>query len=156
VRRARTATEAGAGDGGQAGLEAVLFGVLVFVLGTLLVVNAWGVVDAKLAASSAAREAARSYVEAPSAKAADADARQAAEEAITGHGRDGSRLELQLLDGRFARCARVTFEARYHVPLVAVPLLGQHGRGMVVSARHSEVVDPYRSGPAGTAVCDAG
>ncbi|HEX2064725.1 MAG TPA: hypothetical protein VHE80_09935 [Acidimicrobiales bacterium] len=143
-------------DAGQAGLEAVLFGVLVFVLGTLLVVNAWGVVDAKLAASSAAREAARSYVEAPSPQAADGDARRAAEEAIAGHGRDGSRLELQLLDGRFARCARVTFEARYHVPLVAVPLLGQHGRGTVVSARHSEVVDPYRSGPAGTAVCDGG
>lgn len=143
-------------DAGQAGLEAVLFGVLVFVLGTLLIVNAWGVVDAKLAASSAAREAARSYVEAPSAQAADGDARRAAEEAIAGHGRDGSRLELQLLDGRFARCSRVTFEARYRVPLVAVPLLGQHGRGMVVSARHSEVVDPYRSGPAGTAVCDGG
>ncbi len=70
-----------AGDAGQAGLEAVLFGVLVFVLGTMLVVNAWAVVDAKLAATSAAREAARSYVEAPTAQVADADARRAAEEA---------------------------------------------------------------------------
>ncbi len=143
------------GEHGQVGgLEAVIFGVLVFVLGTMLVVNAWAVIDTKLAASSAAREAARSYVEAPSADAGAAEARRAAEEAIVGHGRDRSRMDLELVAGRFARCSRVTFEVRYRVPLVVVPLLRQHAAGMDVSARHSEIVDPYRSGLAGTAVCD--
>ncbi len=146
------------GEAGQVGgIEGVIFGVLVFVLGTMLVVNAWSVVDSKLAATSAAREAARAYVEAPSEEIATTAAPAAAEEAIGGHGRDPGRVEVELLDGRFARCARVTFEVRYRVPLFAVPLLGQHAAGMTVSARHSEVVDPYRSGVAGReAVCGEG
>ncbi len=41
------------------------FGVLIFVVGALLVTNAWGVVDAEIAADAAAREAVRTYVEAP-------------------------------------------------------------------------------------------
>src|SRR5207248_1263005 len=53
------------------GIEAVAFGVLVFVLGLLIVVNAWGVVDAKVAAAAAAHDAARAYVEAPSREAAE-------------------------------------------------------------------------------------
>ncbi len=43
MRRAR-------GDAGQVGgFEAIPFGVLVFVLGALLITNAWAVIDAKLA-----------------------------------------------------------------------------------------------------------
>ncbi len=147
--------ESGPDESGQvAGVEAVIFGVLVFVLGTILVANAWGVIDTKLAATSAAREAARTYVEAPSAPVAATTADQAAREAMAGHGRQQDRMELELVAGRFSRCARVTFEVRYQVPLVAIPLLGQHGSGLTVRARHSEVVDPYRSGLPGTAACD--
>ena len=52
-------------DCGQVGgIEVLPFGLLVFIVGTLLVANAWAVVDAKLAVTSAAREAVRSYVEA--------------------------------------------------------------------------------------------
>jgi hypothetical protein len=54
-------------DGFAGGLEALVFGVLIFVIGTLLVVNAWAVVDAKFATSSAAREAVRAAVETPRA-----------------------------------------------------------------------------------------
>lgn len=144
------------GENGQVGgVEGAVFGVLVFVFGTLVVVNAWGVVDAKLAAASAAREATRSYVEARSAAEAEASAQRSAEEAIRGHGRRVERMELRPVEGSFARCSRVTLEARYRVPLVAVPVLAQRGAGLTVSARHSEVVDPYRSGLAGEAACGA-
>ena len=52
------------GDGGfVGGAEGILFGIAVVVVGALLVYNAWAVVDAKMAASSAAREAVRFYVE---------------------------------------------------------------------------------------------
>lgn len=139
------------------GIEAVIFGVLVFVLGTLLVANAWGVIDAKLAASSAAREAARTYAEAPSGDSDDAwaAARQAARDAIEGHGRDWARTTVDPpAGGGLERCRRFTVEVRYDVPLVAVPLLGQHGRGIEVKAQHSEIIDPYRSGLPGTASCD--
>ena len=131
-----------------------MFGVLVFVFGTLVVANAWALIDAKLAAGAAAREAARNYVEAPSADDAGPAAQQAAEEAIRGHGRRVDRMALERTGGDFTRCARVTLEVRYRVPLVAVPVLGQRSSGFTVAARHSEVVDPYRSGPRGEAVCD--
>ncbi|MGH9157519.1 MAG: hypothetical protein ACRD1K_17175 [Acidimicrobiales bacterium] len=139
---------------GQAGgLEAVIFGTLIFVFGTLLVANAWGVVDAKLAASSAARQAARGYVESPSAVSADQVAAAAARQAIEGYGRDWDRTTLKVTGAPFARCARVTARVTYRVPLVVVPLLGQHGHGLTVSAEHSEVVDPYRSGLGAEARC---
>ena len=65
MRRAR-------GDAGQVGgFEALPFGVLIFVLGALLVTNAWAVIDAKLAATAAAREAARVYVESADAASAE-------------------------------------------------------------------------------------
>lgn len=146
----------GADESGQVGgIEGVIFGVLVFVLGTLVVVNVWGVVDAKLAAASAAREAARTYVEASTSGAGWAAARQAAKDAIEGHGRRWERTTMPPPSGEFARCSRITVEVRYLVPLVAVPLLGQHGTGLTVAARHSEVVDPFRSGLPGTAACRA-
>ena len=138
------------------GLEAVVFGVLVLVMGTLLVANAWGVVDAKMAAAAAAREAARAYVEGADAVAASGSARQAAEQAIAGHGRTASALDLALVEGSFSRCSRVTFEARYPVPLISLPLLGRRGTGFTVRARHSEVVDPYRRGLPGRTDCATG
>jgi hypothetical protein len=135
------------------GLEALVFGVLVFVAGVLVVSNAWGVIDAKLAASSAAREAARAYVEAPSADEAARAADDAARQAMTGHGRSAARTDVAQLEGAFVRCSRVTFEVSYPVPLVRVPFLGDAGAGFVARARHSEVVDPYRRGLPGTADC---
>jgi hypothetical protein len=135
------------------GLDALLVGGLVFVVGILIVANAWGVLDAKLAASGAARQAARAYVEAPSASAAMIDARAAAALAIDGHGRDPSRMNVQVLAGRFARCQRITIEVSYPVPVIHVPLLGSAGTGFVARARHSEIVDPYRRGLTGTADC---
>jgi hypothetical protein len=150
-RRARLPLD----ESGQvAGLEGLIFGVLVFVFGTLLVVNAWGVIDAKLAAGSAAREAARSYVEARSPDAATEQARRAAEEAMKGHGRELDRTHVALTGGSFTRCSRVTFEVSHRVPLITLPLLGQQGSGFTVRSRHSEVVDPYRSGLPGRAACD--
>lgn len=142
------------GERGQVGgIEGLVFGVLLFVFGTLLVANAWGVIDAKLAASSAAREAARTYVESPTEAAATAGAERAGLEAVVAHGRRQERATVDLSRAVFERCARAVVEVRYEVPLIAVPLLGQAGNGITVSARHAEVVDPYRSGVPGTASC---
>ncbi|MDQ1445340.1 MAG: hypothetical protein QOI20_1804 [Acidimicrobiaceae bacterium] len=135
------------------GLDGLVFGVLVFVFGTLVVVNAWQVVDAKFAAASAAGEAARTYVEGRDADAAARSAVVAADEAIAGHGRSLERASVSLVSGGFARCRRVVFEARYRVPLLLVPVVGSFGDGFTVSARHAEVVDPYRSGLSGAADC---
>lgn len=142
------------GDQGQAGgFEVIPFGVLVFVAGTLLVANLWAVVDAKMAATSAAREAARVYVEAPDGGSALAQAEQAADAALAARGRDPSRATVRLVEGDFGRCRPVVVEVAYTVPALSVPFLGRYGDGFVVHARHREIVDPYRSGLEGPADC---
>jgi hypothetical protein len=140
--------------GQLAGAEALPFGLLVFVAGVLLVANAWAVVDAKMAASSAAREAVRAYVEAPVGEDAAARADVAGRAAIADMGRNPERLELAPVEAEFTRCAEVRYEARYPVPFVTVPFIGGFGTGFTAVARHAEIVDPYRSGiPRGSATC---
>ncbi|HWH35536.1 MAG TPA: hypothetical protein VNT56_09505 [Acidimicrobiales bacterium] len=138
------------------GFEALPFGFLVLVVGTALLVNAWGVIDAKLVASAAAREAARSFVESggPTASAALAEARAAATATIEGHKARPGAWDLRsegALD--LHRCARVTFVVTYDVPTFRLPWIGGFGGSVITaSGRHSQVVDPYRDGldvPAG-------
>lgn len=138
------------GEGGQVGgVEGVVFGVLIFVLGTLVIANAWGVVDAKMAASAGAREGTRAFVESegPTVQDALSDARVAAEEAIAGFGRDPAKMQLTTEEEPLLlRCARVTVRVEYPVPLIRIPVLGRYGSGFTARARHSEIVDPFRSG----------
>jgi hypothetical protein len=137
------------------GVEVLPFGFLVLVVGVLLVANAWGVIDAKLAAESAAREATRAYVESPDEAAALARGQAAAEAAMQGHHRPlaGMRVEPPPA-GSFVRCRLVAYTVRYDVPTLALPWIGGFGgHVLTVVARHAERVDPYRSGIAGVASC---
>jgi hypothetical protein len=130
------------------GFEVLPFGLLVFVAGMLLVTNAWAVIDGTAAASAAAREAARVYVEAPSEDGAATAAIEAAMATIEGHGRDRTRADVRWETGpTWDRCARNTIVVEYRVPTLTVPFLGAFGGGVITtSGRHTEVVDPYRSG----------
>jgi hypothetical protein len=148
-------------DGAVAGAEALVFGVLIFVMGTLIVVNAWGVVDAKLAASAAAREAARLVVEAAEGDGdPTAAARRAAGATLAGHGRDPGRLarfeirQADPSDGTLTRCERVVVDVGLEVSTVRIPWVGAFGGTVAVNGTHSEVVDPLRSGVAGEVDCD--
>ncbi|HET6950265.1 MAG TPA: hemolysin family protein [Acidimicrobiales bacterium] len=150
-------------DRGQvAGIEALPFGLLVFVVGALLVVNAWAVIDAKLATDAAARQATRTYVEADAGTHGSADAEAAANRAglaaLAAHGRDPAQATIGLtgLEGvggqtGFSRCARATFRVEYHVPALTIPWVGGFGDGFDVTSTHSELVDPFRSGVPGSA-----
>ena len=130
---------------GQVGIE-LPFGLLTFVVGVLLVANAWAVIDAKIAVSAAAREATRAFVEAPVGGDPLGEADAAARSAIQGAGRDPAELVLTPVEATFARCETVRFEASYQVPAVNVPWLGGFGSGFTATARHAEVVDPFRTG----------
>ncbi|HEY6531937.1 MAG TPA: hypothetical protein VIY72_06515 [Acidimicrobiales bacterium] len=145
------------GDVGQVGgIEVLPFGLLIFVVGSLLVANAWGVVDAKQATTSAAREAVRAYVEAPDEATAIDAAREAAQLSMEGHGRDAARttVEIRHRDGRpFGRCTRVIVTVHHPVPALRLPWIGGYGHAFDVAASQSEVVDPYRSGLTGAATC---
>lgn len=145
-------------DRGQmGGVEMLPFGLLVFVIGTLLVANAWAVVDARMATDAAAREATRAYVESDVAAPAEADAVAAGLEALASFGRDPANATVELTgldspDGGFGRCARATFTATYRVPALTLPWVGGFGDGFTVTSTHSELVDPYRDGVPGSAV----
>ena len=143
-------------DRGQvAGLEAIPFGILLFVVGALLVANAWAVIDVKMTVTSAAREAARSYVEAADDTDGRARAESVALEAIRAHGRNPAQATIvgpESADG-FTRCARVTFTVSYPVPAITLPFIGGFGHGFDVTATHSELVDPFRNDVPGEATC---
>ncbi len=136
--------------GSVAGVEVLPFGVLVFVVGGLLVVNAWAVIDAKFAASAAAREAAHAYAEAP-AGLDTGQAWRAAERAGDGvfaaYGLPAGRTSLAPASSPgLLRCAEVVVEATVRVPTITVPWIGGLGDGITARARQRTLVDPYRSG----------
>lgn len=134
-------------DGQMGGLEVLPLGFLIFVTGTLIVVNAWAAIDAKMAVTAASREAARTFVEAPPASA-DQESQRAGREALSSYGRSAARLTLTSdAGGDYHRCQRVTFTASYTVPALTVPFLGGLGSGITVRSRHSEIIDPFASRP---------
>lgn len=128
------------------GVEALSFGVLIFVLGMLGAASAWAVVDAKVAATSAAREASRSFVESDGSAAAWANAAARGREAFAGHGRNALAVELPQPGGGFGRCGPVTVTATTNVDLPRLPGIRAALRRVRVQASHTEVVDPYRAG----------
>ncbi len=147
--RVRLSDESGA----VGGLEALPFGVLVFVVGTLLVANVWAVIDAKMAVTTAAREAVRAFVEAPAGADAAALGHGAAQSTMAALGR-GDHPAAVTVRGALTRCARVTATVRYPVPAVTLPWIGSMG-SFTAAATASEIVDPLRSGVPGEADCVA-
>ena len=144
------------GDSGQiGGLEVLPFGFLIFVAGTLLLANVWGVIDAKLATTSAAREAARAFVEGSDVHSASAEAEYRAQEALAAYGRNDERATIQApsLPEGFARCNRVSITVTYDVPAVFVPFIGGFGDLAPVESTYTELIDPFRDGLPGPASC---
>lgn len=140
-------------DRGAAGAEVLPFCVLIFVFGTLLLVNAWGVIDAKFAVTSAAREAARTYAESDGDRAGEGAARRAAEDAIASYGRDPERLRLDDPTGAFVRCGTVSYTASYPVPALRIPVIGGFGHAFDVTSTHSTRVDRLRAGLSADSAC---
>lgn len=145
------------GELGQvAGIEVLPFGFLMFIIGMLMVANAWGVVDANLATTAAAREGVRAFVEAPSAAEARDRAITAAAAAILGYGRSpfSTRVDIETVGGRgWQRCSLAIVTVHHEVPILSLPLVGGFGHAFDVVSRQSEVVDPFRSGVDGEARC---
>lgn len=159
-------------DGLTAGAEALVFGVLVFVIGSIIALNGWAVLDANFAVSAAAREATRTIVESGAASRVEAvgglpDGRvlgpvhDVAAAAMVGHGKDPAGLDVRLLDDPWpvgggpapARCARVTVQVSYAVPGISLPIVGGWRTPIRAVGQHTEVIDPFRSGLTGSADC---
>lgn len=134
------------GERGSAGSEVLPFAVLIFVFGTLLLVNAWGVIDAKFAVTSASREAARTYAESDGGATGERAAEIAAADAITAYGRDPDSMELSQPEGAFVRCGEVTYTASYPVPALKIPVIGGFGKAFDVTSSHTTRIDRLRAG----------
>lgn len=144
------------GERGQiGGIEVLPFGFLVFVSGMLIVANAWGVVDAKLAVTAAAREGVRAYVESADAESATTAALASAEDTLRAFGRDRDRAKIEppVVSGGFSRCARVIMTVTYDIPVIEVPFVGGFGDLEPVSSTFTEIIDPFRDGLDGPAAC---
>lgn len=152
-------------DGLLGGVDALAFGALVFIAGTILVLNAWSVVDARMAVGAAAREAVRTIVEDTSgdlaggqAQIADLEqrARDNAATAMTQHGKDVDAQPLAVafepLDENL-RCATVRVAVTWKAPAIALPFVGVFRDGIDVTIEHQGRIDPFRAGVAGEVSC---
>jgi len=143
-------------SGQVASIEVLPFALLLFVVGALLITNAWAVVDAKIAVDAAAHEAVRAYVEAPNDVSARIAAAQAAAATIVGHGRRVDKLAVRVTHegGQpFERCVRVTGETSYPIPALQLPWIGGFSHAFDVRSHYSERIDPFRSGLSGSGTC---
>lgn len=136
-------------DGGfVAGLEALAFGVLVFVFGTLIVVNAWAIVDAKFATNSAAREAVRAVIETAGSGLTDTvveeRARLQAQRAASSHGFAPSQVLVRT--GEIGRCGGDAVSIEVQVTIASLLVPGVDGWGdRTIASTHAELLDPFRS-----------
>ena len=133
-------------------MEAVAFGLLILVGGILLISNAWAVVDAKLAAGTSAREAARTFAKAPTSDPALAasEAERAARDTLNQLGWRRRDISITSAGSGFERCAPVSYAVSIPVRAFRLPFLPVGPREFEVTARHTERVDPYRSGVPGS------
>jgi hypothetical protein len=129
---------------GFAGAEALLFGTLVLVTGTLVATAAWGVLTSRAALDDAAREYLRAYTEADSPVAAIAAGREAARTSLAGDGVDADVVMLVEPDpSTFGPCAEAGVELHLDRPAIRLPFVEDFG-AVRVEVRHAELVDPHR------------
>ena len=152
-----------------AGGEALAMGVVVFVMGTLLVLSAWRLVDGRLAVETAAREAARGVVEAPVDVLVDpvrghqVGDERARSTMVAHRGPDSAadatwefvRTEVRTdAPGGVVRCAPITATVTVRIDTIHLPLIGGGFGTVEMTGAHTERIEPYRSGlPAGSFQC---
>ncbi len=131
--------------GAVGGLEMLPFGFLVFVVGSLIIMNAWTVVDSWMAVSTASREGGRVFVESAPDEAWPA-ARARIEEVMTEYGRSERLVAPSAPAGAYERCASVTITVAYDMAFINMPFVGGFGSLTRIESTHTERIDPWRSG----------
>jgi len=158
-------------ESGQAGGEVLALGFVLLVGMTLLAVNAWAVIDAKIRVTGAARYAVRTLVEgqpndisaAEGEFALNVDPSNADPSSIVVGAVRTSLLDkpkritnlvvrVEIPDGP-ARCSRALVQVSVRVPSFGFPRLGPWRDGFTVSAQQSGIIDPFRSGLPGEGDC---
>lgn len=129
---------------GTAAIELVLVAPVLVVL-LAAIIGAGRVVNTKSAVLTVAREAARAAAEAPDASAAKEAAQRRADEVASGLGLDPARLTIVEEAGGFGRGEPYSVDVSYRVKLGDLPAMGLLPGSFVVSARHTELTERYKS-----------
>ncbi len=136
--------------GAVAGLDGVMFGILVLVAGTVLIAHAWSVIEVRRTLDGAAREYLRAYTEADSPAAAAAAGQRALDDVVRGERGTRGTVAVDPTDPtRFGPCSPATVSLSSEVPAVRLPFLAGL-RSITVTVTHTELVDAHRemtSGP---------
>lgn len=130
------------GENGQAGAETIPLGILVFVAMTLLVVNVWSVVDARMTVDSAARDYLRAYTSASTSNVARTRGSAAVASTIEARHRSGDTLSIEAPGELFGPCRAATVTVTLTVPAIRLPFLGSLGTTHV-SASQRELIEPF-------------
>lgn len=137
--------------GAVAGLEGVMFGILVLVAGTVLVAHAWSVLEARRTLDGAAREYLRAYTEADSPAAARTAGQRALDDVVGGERNTRTAVTATLPDStRFGPCEQATVSLSSVVPSVRLPFVGAVS-SITVRVTHSEWIDAHREMTSGSA-----
>lgn len=144
--------------GQAAGVEAVPFGVLVFVTGTLLAVNVWSAVDARVAVDGAARDYLRAYTAAPDPGVARASGRSAAASSMAARRSGAANARVTDPPEPFGPCRPATVVVELATPTIRAPFVGSLGTTTVRAVR-TELVQPHGAardapGATGATPCD--
>jgi len=134
------------GQGGfVAGSDGLIFGTLVLLCGSLMIINAWAVIDTRVALDSAAREYLRTYGEQPDGPTARAAGERAARTVLSRRGTDSSHLTFTIEPRveSFGPCQLAEVGLIVTVPAIEVPFLDGVG-SRSVTVTHTELVDAHR------------
>lgn len=137
--------------GAVAGLDALLFGTLILLAGTVLIINLWSAIETRTALDAATREYLRTYTASVDGPTAAARAEHAARTVLEHRSTPLQSLRIQPPEvARFGPCEPSTVQLTATVPSVRLPFLDDLGT-TVVSVTATELVPPHREltpGPA--------
>ncbi len=134
------------------GAEALALATVVVLAGMILILNAWAVVENRMAIEGASREYLRAYTEADDPATAATDARRAATAVLADR---PALLERLVIDPPppelFGPCAPagVTLSAR--VPSIHIPAIGTQWGEHTVSVSAVELIDAHQEMTSGHA-----
>jgi hypothetical protein len=130
--------------GAVGGGEGLIFGMLIFLAGTLVILNLWSILDTRMALDTAAGEYLRTYTEQQNYFQARVLGEAAAKESLTQRGVSPGRVRILPSEPQgFGPCAVAVVQLSTWVPWVRVPFIGGAG-STAVSVTQTELIDAHR------------
>lgn len=130
--------------GAVAGLDGLMFAIMILLGGLVLIINAWSVIESRMVIDAAAREYVRTYTRGSDSISARIDAEHAARRVIGARRSTFDFLDLVVdSPNGFGPCATVTVSLSTRVPSLRAPFLGSFG-SMAATSRLTGLVDAHR------------